>query len=253
MKATTHDDTNQQTKSLVIASLDDSTFDSLAHYTSYSDLIRKLTKPVKPQMQIEYDITDDIGLIHQYCILREEMFKRIWNLKHFTAEKDNIDEISDIIVARQGLQCIGGGRATFTTMQKRQKLPLEQLGDFSLAAALPELNLAACSYYEVTRIAVLPEFSKESVPSELIGRLILQSIAKGCQYGFFISPLAMTRTHRRVINQLGYTLTTRRDIEIPDREEYEGIKMFLSYVDQTEYVAKQDVAAAAEADELSIA
>ena len=253
MTTTIYDDTNQQNNSLVITSLDDSCFDSLAHYTSYSDLIRKLTKPLKPPVQIEYEITNDIGLIHQYCILREEMFKRIWNLKHFTAEKDKIDAISEIIVARQGLQCIGGGRATLTTLQKRQKLPLEQANNFSLAEALPELNLAACNYYEVTRIAVLPEFSKENVPSELIGRLILQSIVKGCQYGFFISPLAMTRTHRRVIHQLGYTLTTRRDIEIPDREEYEGIKMFLSYVDQTEYLTQQHEAAAAEADELSIA
>ncbi len=220
-------------------------FSYIDDYVACSDLSRRMARIPKEQSKITYEFTHDEALLHQYCLLREEMFKKIWSLENFHASKDVVDDISEIIIARQGLQCVGGGRATFSTEQERQLLPLEADG-FSLVEALPELMLDRCNYYEVTRIAVLSEFNKNNVPMELIGRLIKLSIEKECSYGFFISPLTMTRTHRRVINALGYNLTTRRDIELPDREEYEGIKMYLSCVDLTAYLPEQVRAGALE-------
>lgn len=208
------------------------------NYGVYSDLARRMASVPKAPQEIVYEVTKDAGMIHQYCVLREEMFRRIWSLEHFSAERDAVDDNSDIMIARQGRQCIGGGRATYSTVQKRQRLPLES-DDFTLANVLPELRLNACNYYEVTRVAVLPEFAKDNVVLELIGRILSRSIGERASYCFFISPMTMTRTHRRVVNRLGYTLTTRQDIEIPDREEYEGIRMHLSYVDLTAYLPLQ--------------
>lgn len=243
-------ETKQAEAAFESAVMDSSYFASLDDYSAYSDMVRKMTKLSERSSEVAYEFTTDVALLHQYCILREEMFKKVWDLEHFKAQKDAIDEISDIVVARKGNQCIGGGRVTFSTPHKRQKLPMES-EHFSLVNALPDFSLSEHSYAEVTRIAVLSEFSKDNVIVELTNRVILRIIAEGCKYLFFISPMSMTRTHRRVVNQLGYVLTTDKSVIIPDREEYEGIQMFLSYIDLTPYIAAGRVASVKEAPALA--
>lgn len=223
----------------VINAMENDYFDSLGNYSSYSDLVRKMSNQSDTPKHINYEFTNDAALLHQYCILREEMFKKVWDLSHFKAQKDSIDDISTIIVARQGRHCIGGGRITFSTPEKRQKLPMES-ADYTVEQALKSFQLETCSYAEVTRIAVLSEFSKENVLVEMVGRIITKIIDEGCHYLFFISPMSMTRNHRRVVTQLDYKLVTDKSVVIPDREEYEGIQMFLSYIDLRPFLNNSD-------------
>ena len=230
---------NAKVKDQPVYKIDDVFFNSLEEMSAYSDLVRKMVRPHRKTQPVSFEFTRDEGLLQQYCILREEMFKKVWDLSHFKAQKDKIDDISHIIVAKQGLQCVGGGRITLSTPAARQKLPMEG-SDFTLESGLHDLKLSECSYAEVTRIAVLSEYSKDNVITQLIDRIILKIISEQCKFLFFISPMTMTRTHRRVVNNLGYTLTTRKDVIIPDREEYEGIRMFLSYIDLTPYIGGTD-------------
>jgi hypothetical protein len=217
----------------------DSFFSSIGQYTSYSDLVRRMSRVSAAPRPIEYEFTTDPGYIHQYCILREEMFKKVWDLSHFSAQKDEIDDNSHILVARQGLHCVGGGRLTLTAPNHRRRLPMEG-GDFNLLDAMPQFDLAGKSYAEITRIAVLSEYSKDNVIAELIDRLILKIMEEGGEYLFLISPASMTRNHRRVGATLGYSLITDYSVKIPEREEYEGIKMYLSYLDLKLYRHRLD-------------
>ena len=238
MTTSIYKDNEQANTPLFPTPLDAAYFHSLEDYTAYSALVRKITRPAKQPAPIAYEITKDIGLIHQYCILREEMFKKVWGLSHFKPGKDLFDDISDIAVAKMGLQCIGGGRVTFSTAQK---LPMES-DNFILADAVPDLNLHEYNYCEVTRIAALPDFASDHILSQLIGTVLQKAIDEKCKYGFFISPLTMIRANRRAISHIGYKLNTRYDVQIPDREDYEGIKMYLSYIDYDK--ATKTVAAA---------
>jgi hypothetical protein len=230
MSAPALEHVTQEEDAIVANSIGSEYFDSLENYSSYSDLVRKMSKISDAPKHVNYEFTEDAGLLHQYCILREEMFKKVWDLSHFKAQKDSIDDISTIMVARQGKHCVGGGRITFSTPHKRQKLPMES-EQFTIEHALKSFKLEECSYAEVTRIAVLSEFSKDNVLVEMVGRIITKIIDEGCHYLFFISPMSMTRNHRRVVTQLDYHLVTDKSVVIPDREEYEGIQMFLSYID----------------------
>src|SRR5271170_7064251 len=101
--------------------------------------MRRLKQPEK----IAYEFTHDPGLLHQYYQLREDMFIRVWGLEHFTGQRDGFDKSSQILVAKRGLQCIGGVRFSMSTPSHPHLLPMEG-DDLSLSKLFPELNLAEC-------------------------------------------------------------------------------------------------------------
>lgn len=201
-------------------------------YNAFPDsrLARRTLRSMQPSPNVSYEFTEDAGLIHQYCILREQMFIKVWGLQHFCGKKDKFDDVSHIIIGRRGLQVIGGGRLTVSSPAMRRQLPMEG-ADLNLQALFPELDLQSHTYGEYSRLAILPEFRGGAVFMEGTRRFLRRTVAEGVEFAFNMAPLPLARTYRQALMSMGLNWQIRSDIVVPDREEFEGIKMVISVMD----------------------
>lgn len=195
-----------------------------------SRLSRRFTGVQSGPKPVVYEFTEDKALLQQYYSMRENMFISVWGLKSFYGGEDKFDAQSHILVARQGNLCIGGLRLTVSTPQNRIELPLEAEG-FKLFDLLPELELESKTYAELSRYAVLPDFQGPEIYLEGSRRLFARALSLGVDFGFAVSPLGQARNYRRTATALGLGCEIRKDIEVPDRDNYEGIRMYLSLFD----------------------
>lgn len=204
-------------------------------------------QPLQPQAVI-YEETRDPGYLHQYYRLREQMFINVWGLKNFSGKVDEYDDQSEIIVARIGNQCIGGCRLTFSAPDDHMQLPMEKEG-LELTNHFKELNLDNILYAEISRLAILPEYQNSFVMLELIRQMIKRGATKRARYAFTLSPVPLARNYRKASSLFGLKWDIRSDIAIPDREEYEGIRMVLSVLDLTPIYNKKAKTVVSHSDE----
>jgi hypothetical protein len=193
-------------------------------------LTRKFSRPQRQPEAVTYELTQDSGYLHQYYRLREDMFIHVWGLENFTGQKDAFDDQSDIMVARIGNHVIGGCRLTFSTPKSRKHTPMEK-NDFDLSRGLQELNLANETYVEISRMAILPEYQNSVVMLELSRQLLKRGTEQKARYAFTLAPVKLARNYRKAASLFGLEWQILNDVKIPDREEYEGIKMVLSMLD----------------------
>ena len=203
---------------------------ALAVDISEDSLARRFSRPLRQPQDVHFEFTNDPAMLHQYYRLREEMFISVWGLKHFSGQEDAFDAQSHIMVARKGLQCIGGGRLTVSTPQDHLMLPMEK-EDLMLSALFPELDLHETVYGEFSRLAILPEFRSGAVFPELARRFITKAISLGVEYAFNIAPLPLARSYRQAVQMFGLKWDICHHAKVPQREEYEGIQMVISVMD----------------------
>jgi len=197
---------------------------------SSESLTRKFGRLQRQPQPVIYELTGDPGLLHQYYQSRENMFIHVWGLQNFAGTKDEFDDHSDIMVARAGNHCIGGGRLTFTAPKDRKKLPMEKEG-FRLTDALPQLHLGDESYVEISRMAILPEYQNSVVLLELSRHLLKCGVEKKARYVFTLAPAKLARNYHKAASLFGLEWQVLNDVKIPEREEDEAIKMVLSMLD----------------------
>ena len=193
-------------------------------------LNRKFLRPASRLQDVTYELTRDPGLLHQYYMLREQMFISVWGLENFDGKKDDYDDVSDIMVARIGNQVIGGCRLTFSHPASPRRLPMEG-ADFQLAHALPELPLEDVIHVEISRMAILPDFQNSLAMLEISRQLLKRGADKHARFAFTLAPVPLARNYRRAAHLFGLNWEIRNDVFVPDREEYEGIQMVLSMLD----------------------
>ncbi len=193
-------------------------------------LTRKFSRPQREPEQVVYEMTRDAGYLHQYFRLRQEMFIHIWGLEHFNGTKDEYDDQSDIMVARRGNHVIGGCRLTFHNAHASNRLPMEK-SDFVLAEHLKDIPFSDVTYVEISRMAILPEFQNSVVLLELSRQLLKRGAEMKARYAFTLAPTTLARNYRKAASLFGLKWEIRNDIQVPDREEYEGIRMVLSMLD----------------------
>jgi hypothetical protein len=202
-----------------------------AVFPSYPEnaMERKILRSTRPVANVAFEFTQDAGLLHQYCVLRGAMFASVWDLKSFSGERDRYDDISHVMIARRGLQVLAGGRLTLSTPSAPQPLPMES-ADFKLMDCFPYLELEKHCYGEFSRLAILPEFRAGHVFPDLAQRFIRRAVAEGVDYAFNMAPVPLARSYRQTM--LSFGLDWRiSEVVVPDREEFEGIKMVLSVMD----------------------
>lgn len=207
---------------------------SYRYYRPHSEqvMIDRILRQKPAATEIVYEFTKDPGLLHQYYILRENMFINVWGLKGFSGREDLHDRYSQILVAREGNQCVGGVRITLKQQRSLRKLPMEN-HDFILEKVLPELKLSECRYAENSRFAVLPEARSKTLSLAITSNQIQKCLELGIQYSFAMSPVSLARSYKSLAKVFGLDAKILSDVEIPDREEFEGIPMVLTMFDFT--------------------
>jgi hypothetical protein len=193
-------------------------------------LTRRFSRPSRRLEHVVYEMSRDAGLLHQYHLLREEMFISVWGLKKFSGKKDDYDDKSDVMIARIGNHCIAGCRLTFSHPEAREPLPMEK-NNTTLTELLPQLNLGDVRYVEVSRMAIFPDFQNSLVMLELSRQLLKRAAEKKARYAFTLAPAPLARNYRKAAHLFGLKWQILNEIEIPERIEYEGIPMVLSMLD----------------------
>ena len=204
-------------------------FIKTGHFDDVSDdaLVKRFSRTSREPKSLIYEFTRDEGYLHQYFRLREEMFIRIWGLENFNGSRDEFDDLSDIVVARIGNLVVGGARMTFTSALHPQQLPMEK-DDFILRERVPYLFVGNRPVVEISRLAILPEYQNSMVMVEICRDMLKLAIQKRAAYGVSVAPLALARNYRKVMCMFGLEGEIQRKIVMPEREEYEGIKMAFS-------------------------
>lgn len=199
---------------------------------------------------VVYEFSKDKALLHQYYELRHKMYTNMWNLEHFEGGEDFYDSCSEILIARLGKLCVGGARITVKKPDIR--LPMEG-DDFNLEALLPEYDLKHNTYAECSRLAMLPQFRDGDNITDMYATLNAKGVSMGVRYAFAIAPISQARGYCMMHHRMGiHTYKLLKHVAVPDRPEFEGIRMCLSMLDLTAFLPEQRPVAYQDAFEIQL-
>lgn len=175
---------------------------------------------------IAYHFTKDPELLDKYYKMRARSFTKKWGLRAFSAQEDAFDTISDILLAMKADQCVAGARMITHQAGSDTKLPLED-GGLQVQSLLPDLNLEDKCYAEISRIAVCDDYPDKNICIEITRLMVEKAQSYGAEYIIAVSPMPMARLFKRFYTFLGFEYFILQDIVIPDKPNYEGIRMYL--------------------------
>lgn len=183
---------------------------------------------------IVYEETQSLLYLQQYYDLRENVFKKVWNLENYSGQPDEYDAISDIIIARKGKKCIGGARITVSTPENRILLPMEgddfllrEQANDAFQKEFQNLDLTKIKYGEISRLALLQN-DFHSCTIGLYNKMLEHCLSRGINCVVSIAPMQQSRSVRIFLQKLGLKVKIFQDLDFPQRSCYEGIKMYLS-------------------------
>lgn len=184
---------------------------------------KSLSVSASPQ-QIEYELTNDIGLLHQY----------------FAGDLTKKSKHTDVLIARFGNLCIGGGSISFNTPTKKiadkRLLPLEKLlkkSGKNLANLLPELAIDDMICAEISALSVLPDYEGSEVLLNIMQGLIEHSIEQKAHFIFITSTLPLAHHYKKALSYLDLELEIIDNLVMPENYEFAGSTMVLSLLDLT--------------------
>jgi hypothetical protein len=170
------------------------------------------------------EFTKDPEFLYQYYEMRQRVFTSVWGLKHFCGGEEEHDIDGHILVARLNNLVIGGCRLCISTPKQPRLLPMEG-NDFKLPQVVQELEIPKVSYGEFSRLAVLPEYRSTDLLDRMYRHMNRLIVERGLKYVFAIAPRRQAISTRWMLRPFHLRYSIREDIHVPEREEYEGIRM----------------------------
>ena len=212
-----------------------------------SSLIKKFAKIPAPPEPLIYELTDDRALLHQYYLLREQMYRKVFQTDKFVGEEDVHDKLSHILIARRGKLCIGGVRLTIREADEDFALPMEN-PDFKLRTIFPNLPLRDVRHGEISRFAVMEDTDHHEVLYGLCKLLYDMILMNKAHYVFAKSTLALARNWRMIAKGLGVKDSKIcMDIDVPENPIHPEIKWYMTLLDFASFYApNESLAKAAE-------
>ncbi|MEQ1704443.1 MAG: hypothetical protein ABL867_00550 [Rickettsiales bacterium] len=181
--------------------------------------------------QVIYEFTEDPGLLHQYYRLREDRYRRVFNLRGFDGGEDKYDRLSHILVARRGRLCLGGCRLTIREGDETWSLPTE-VDEYIFRDLFPDWGLDKVRHAEISRFVVMEDSGEEDVTFGLCKAMYSKVTSSNIHYLFVSSTYSMARNWRMISNSFGVRTTKIvNGIHPPDRVLGEDIKWYLTVSD----------------------
>jgi hypothetical protein len=208
-----------------------------------------------PGEQIHYEMrfTRNQELIAQYKHLRKQLYSidprfvgfRIFNEIH---AEDYEDQDDQMLILYNGDQCYGGACLRISTPTKpvildleNDILPAQGKDSFSLKDSCQEMELNHYSYAEFNRIVLHPALRKGVATKNIFQAVLNRCLEYRIRYMFGIGDKTRTRLYRQVYKGLGLDSHICDNVDIPLKEEYEGIKMYLLAADLKKFYATPDI------------
>lgn len=213
-----------------------STPDYLENAQEY--LAHRFGRPQKQKDPVVFQFTTDKALLHQYYLLRDQMFKRF--IKDYSGDTgaDIYDKISEILVAVRGNLVIGGCRVTVREGDENFLLPMETK-DFKIKEHFPELPLNTERHCVVSKFAILEEHKENELLYGLCKAVFNKTVSLGVHYGFACTRYELARNWRRIATIMGATKTKIcEEIEVPESNSFPGQRLYMVYSDLSEFFRK---------------
>ncbi len=176
-----------------------------------------------------YEYTRNPDLLEQYFRLREDCYRKDWNLAVFSGAEDEHDQQGHILIVRQGDKVIGGGRVVFRYNFSPLKLPMET-DSFLLHQQVPEMGKGEKLIGEIGRIAVLPEYRGYKL-TNIVFYLLAKSQLCGCHYLTTVAPVEQAVRYTKIADKFGMKISTMESIPVAAHPYYNNIEMRLLIID----------------------
>lgn len=193
--------------------------------------------------ELTFIFTRDKKLLKQYVELRQYLYKHDPFFKGFRffdylEEEDyNKPQIQTLLILHEN-RCVGGGCLTVSTPQARILLSLEEdLGSSAekgsfLQKTFPELQLEQEKYCEFGRIAVHPDYRRGDCTKTMFCHVVREARAQSVRYMFGMGDALRLRLYKKIcMNEFGMKSTTYSNIKLPEKSDYEGVRMYIQMVD----------------------
>ena len=204
-------------------------------------LIRRFGRPAKQPEPVVFEFTNDKALLHQYYMLRERMYRRMYNTEGYKAEMDVYDKLSHILIARRGDLCIGGCRLLVREPDESWDLPLES-DDFKLRNILPNLMLDKYRHAEMSRFTVMEDCGSDTLIYDMSKIIIQKAIEMENHYIFAWSTYTLARNWRMIASHFGLKKTTiYTDLDFPAPPVFDdGLKFYLIGSDLRDFISDKE-------------
>lgn len=200
---------------------------------------------------IEYQMrfTKNYDLIEQYKLLRKELYPkdpRFKGFRFFTqiGAEDYEDPDHQMLMLYNGNRCYGGACLRVSTPKRPTILDLENdimpgkdKYFFSLKERFPEMELDKYAYAEFNRIVLHPSLRTGEATRRIFQAVLDRCIDYRVRYLFGIGDKVRIRLYRQIYTNAGMECKIRDDVDIPLRQEYEGMKMQLLWGDMKRFHA----------------
>lgn len=204
---------------------------------------------------VTFVYTKNPQLIERFTTMRRELYDnddRFVGFREFHHMEylDYFSRHDYIQLLFKGDRCIGGGRLTLVRPNEHHLLPLEMdlNGDsdeipphYTLRMMLPELMLGQNSYVETSRMLVHPDYRNNmQYISLMFVNLYEKARDLNARYFFAMTDKLRCRMYRKIATvNIGKHATLLDKIQIPDRPDFEGIKMQIMVWDTTSLYVKE--------------
>ncbi|MGO9108335.1 MAG: hypothetical protein ACLP9L_03800 [Thermoguttaceae bacterium] len=210
--------------------------------SEHSTRIHKPLPTTPGCIHYEMRFTRDQDLIGQYRQLRQRLYgidRRFIGFREFTnTAAENYEDPDDQMLILHDENHVYGG-ACLRISTPRHPIILNSEQDimpppgkfyFSLREQLPKMELDKYAYSEFVRIVIDPRLRKGVAVRELYRAALERCLDYRVRYMFGIADKIRTRLYRQIYRNAGMEGSTI-SMNIPMREEYEGVEMDLIYVD----------------------
>jgi Acetyltransferase (GNAT) domain len=178
------------------------------------------------QESLAFKFSKENTLLNSYYQMRAEAFAKVWNLKHKNAEEDELDRKSDILMVMDGKNCVAGARLSISSPDNPTHLSFE-VDNFRVADFFPDLKC----YGEISRFAIMDGYRETEICKEMLRIMAEKGKSYSCECFVVVSPQQTARFFKRIYNSLGYETTIHKNIAVPARPTYEGIRMYVMTIE----------------------
>lgn len=209
--------------------------DSLVEHTNITSPL--ILEPGDVDYRVKF--TRNKTLIHQYKQLRKQLYdidKRFVGFRYFNElNAENYEDPDDhMLILHDRHQCYGGACLRISTPKHPVMLDLEndilpESGKFyfSLREHLHDMQLNKHAYAEFNRIVLHPSLRKGEATRRIFRTVLERCIKHKVRYMFGIGDRVRIRLYKQIYTNFGMDCQIQENVDIPLREEYEGMKMYL--------------------------
>lgn len=196
-----------------------------------------------------FEVTRDQAVMDSYLRLRQlldcndERFKGFRLFSFNNKKKETLKKQERMVVIKNGTECVGGAKLSLCLENNRLLLPseLDMTSDligtsrkkYLFRNLFPDFHLEQKNYGELGNISLHPDYRDGDYLVTLIAKLLLESFENNLDYLLAMTDKIRWRRYNQIAKKFDTSVVLHKEIEVPVKKDYEGIKMHLISIDMS--------------------